>query len=270
MIFEKPSLRTRLSFETGMTQLGGHAIYLAPTDIGMGKRESISDTAKVVSSMADMIMARTFSQKTIEELAKYSKVPVINGLADLEHPCQILADLMTIWEAKGKLSGLIMGYVGDCENNVTHSLCLAAAILGINFKAAAPKGFWMNKDILKKAKKISKDIQIMETDNPYEAVQNVDVVVTDTWVSMGDEEEKTKRLQFFKPYQVNEELISQAKKDAIFLHCLPAYRGNEVTGEVIDGSQSVVFQEAENRLHVQKALLIYLSDKYENKNSSKK
>jgi len=263
MIFEKPSLRTRLSFETGMTQLGGHAIYLAPSDIGMGKRESISDTAKVISRMADMIMARTFCHTTVEKLAQYSKVPVINGLSDLEHPCQILADLMTILEVKEKLKGLTISYFGDAENNVTHSLCLASAILGINFKCGAPKGFWMNNEIVSKAKKIAQKTksQIVETNDPKEAVTNADVIYTDTWVSMGDEMEKEKRLKIFKPYQVNKQLMKLAKKDAMFMHDLPAYRGNEVTSEVIDGPQSVVFQEAENRLHVQKALLIYLLDK---------
>lgn len=270
MVFEKPSLRTRLSFEIGMTQLGGHAVYLAPSDIGMGKRESVSDTAKVISSMADVIMARTFSHITVEELAKYSDVPVINGLSDLEHPCQILADLMTIWEVKRKLNGLRIAYVGDGENNVAHSLCLGSAILGINFACGSPKGFWMEKTIVEKAKQYAKKTKftIIETDNPTVAVKNADVVVTDTWVSMGDEKEKEERLKIFKPYQVNKKLMSHAKKDAIFLHCLPAYRGNEVTAGVIDGSQSVIFQEAENRLHAQKALLVYLLNAYENKKNS--
>lgn len=263
MIFEKPSLRTRLSFETGMTQLGGHATYLAPADIGMGKRELISDIAKVVSSMANIIMARTFNHTTVEELAKYSKVPVINGLSDLEHPCQILADLMTIWEVKGVLKGLNIAYVGDGENNVTHSLCLVAGILGMNFSYASPKKFKMDAFILKKAKQyaLKNGSKIIETDNPSVAVDNADVVVTDTWVSMGDESEKEKRLKVFKKYQVNKKLMSYAKRGAIFLHCLPAYRGYEVTSDVIDGSQSVVFEEAENRLHVQKALLVYLLEK---------
>ncbi len=263
MIFEKPSLRTRLSFETGMTQLGGHAIYLSPADIGMGKRELVSDTAIVTSSMVDAIMARTFSHETVEELAKYSKVPVINGLSDLEHPCQILADLMTIWEVKGKLKGLTVAYVGDAENNVTHSLCLACAILGINFQCGAPKGFWMKKEIVGKAKQYAAKTKahIKETDDPKEAAKNADVIITDTWVSMGDEAEKAKRLKILEPYQINVKLMTKAKKDATFMHCLPAYRGNEVTSDVIDGPQSIVFQEAENRLHVQKALLVYLLKK---------
>lgn len=263
MIFEKPSLRTRVSFEAGMTQLGGHAIYLAPSDIGMGKRESIHDTATVLSSMVDIIMVRTFSHSTVVELAKHSKVPVINGLSDLEHPCQILADYLTILEVKGTLKGLTVTFVGDGENNVTHSLCLGASLLGMNFKCASPKGYWMNKEIVSKAKKIALKTKskIVQTNDPKEAVQNTDVVYTDTWISMGDEKGKEKRLKIFKPYQVNAQLMKLAKKDALFMHDLPAYRGNEVTGEVIDGPQSVVFREAENRLHVQKALLVYLLKK---------
>ena len=257
MIFEKPSLRTRISFEAGMTQLGGHAIYLGPADIGMGKRELISDIAKVISSMADIIMARVFSHRTVEELAANSIVPVINGLSDLEHPCQILADLLTILEVKGGFDGLTIGYVGDGENNVTHSLCLASAILGINFNCGSPKGYFMNKDVVAKAKIITKKtgVKILETILPQDAVKGADVVYTDTWISMGDEAEKEKRLKIFRPYQVNEKLMSFAKKDAIFMHDLPAYRGNEVSVEVIDGPQSVVFQQAENRLHIQKAIL---------------
>lgn len=263
MIFEKPSLRTRVSFETAMTQLGGHAIYLAPADISMGKREAVSDVAKVISSMIDIIMARTFSHKTIEDLARNSTVPVINGLSDLEHPCQALADFMTIWEVKGKLRGLTIGYVGDGESNVTHSLCLGAVILGMNFKCGSPKGYWMDEKVVKRAKGLAKNTQaeIVETESPEEAIENVDVVVTDTWISMGDEAEKEKRTKVFKPYQVNQKLMKAAKKDAIFMHCLPAHRGNEVSAKVIDGKQSVVFQEAENRLHVQKALILFLFNK---------
>jgi len=260
MIFEKPSLRTRISFEAEMTQLGGHAIYLGPADIGMGKRELISDIAKVISSMADIIMARVFSHRTVEELAANSIVPVINGLSDLEHPCQILADLLTILEVKGGFDGLTIGYVGDGENNVTHSLCLASAILGINFNCGSPKGYFMNKDVVAKAKIIAKKtgVKILETISPQEAVRGTDVVYTDTWISMGDEAEKEQRIKAFKSYQVDEKLMSLAKEKAIFMHDLPAYRGNEVSAEVIDGSQSVVFQQAENRLHAQKALILFL------------
>ncbi|MBI2335110.1 ornithine carbamoyltransferase [Candidatus Daviesbacteria bacterium] len=254
LIFEKPSLRTRLSFEIAMTQLGGHAVYLGPSDIGLEKRESAKDVARVTSSMADMIMARVFKHKTVEKLAEYASVPVINGLSDLEHPCQALADLFTIWEIKAKIQGLKIAFVGDGENNVTHSLCLGAVMLGALFACGSPKGYWMNKDIVKKAKKYG---SVLETVDPKEAVKNADVVVTDTWVSMGDTD-KEKRMEIFKPYQVNKKLMSLAKKEAIFMHCLPAHRGEEVTADVIDGPQSVVFQEAENRLHIQKALLLWL------------
>lgn len=286
MIFEKPSLRTRLSFEAGMTQLGGHAIYLGPADIGLGTRESIADVAKVTSSMVDLIMARTFKHMSIVELAKHSTVPVINGLSDLEHPCQILADVMTIWEVYGKLEGLKIAYVGDCENNVTHSLALASALLGMDFVAAGPRGYHMDKKVVGQAKEIlrlsgsshrtrnaqddkralkslarSSSASVKQVVDPKEAVNGADVVVTDTWVSMGDEAEKAKRLKLFKPYQVTPKLMALAHKQAIFLHCLPAYRGNEVTAAVIDGPQSLVFQEAENRLHVQKALMLWLVNK---------
>lgn len=260
MIFEKPSLRTRLSFEIGMNQLGGHALYLAPAEIGLGVRESVSDIAKVASSMGNCIMARTFKHQTVTELAAHSKVPVINGLSDKEHPCQALADLLTIYERKGTIKGLKIAFVGDGENNVAHSLCLGAAILGASFTCASPKGYNMNEEIVMKAKEIAKTTkaEINETDNPQEAVNDADIVYTDTWISMGDEAEKETRVQTFTPYQVTQSLMKHAKADAIFLHDLPAYRGNEVTAEVIDGNQSAVFQQAENRLHAQKALLTYL------------
>lgn len=263
MIFEKPSLRTRISFEIGMTQLGGHAIYLGPSDIQMGKRESPSDIGKVTSSMADLIMARTFKHKTIEELASGSSVAVINALSDLEHPCQILADFLTILEKKGKLEGLKLAYLGDGENNVTHSLCLASALLGAHFYCASPKGYWMNKEIAAQAKKIAQKtkVKIVQTTDPQKAAKNADVVITDTWVSMGDEAEKRKRLRIFPPFQVNQKIMRIAQKKAIFMHCLPAYRGKEVTAGVIDGPQSVVFDEAENRLHAQKGLLVFLAGK---------
>lgn len=260
MIFEKPSLRTRISFETAMTQLGGHAINLTQADIGMGKRESVMDVARVVSSMTDIVMARVFKHSTVEELAKYSSVPVINGLSDLEHPCQILADLLTIYEIKNKFKGLKIVYFGDGENNIPHSLLLASSILGMNFTAVCPKDYWMSRKVVKKAKKIAEKngSQIIEIDDPQKASSNADIIYTDTWISMGDEKEKEKRLNIFPKYQVTSKTMSEAKKDAIFMHDLPAYRNNEVTSEVIDGKQSVVFQQAENRLHVQKALLIYL------------
>ena len=254
MIFEKPSLRTRLSFEIAMTQLGGHGVYLGPSDIGLEKRESVGDVARVTSSMADMIMARVFKHETVEKLAEYATVHVINGLSDLEHPCQALADLFTIWEIKAKIKGLKIAFVGDGENNVAHSLCLGATMLGATFACGSPKGFWMNKQIVAQAKKFGK---VIETVDPKEAAADADIVVTDTWISMGDTD-KEKRIKIFKKYQVNQKLMKYAKKDAIFMHCLPAHRGEEVTADVIDGPQSVVFQEAENRLHVQKALLVHL------------
>jgi ornithine carbamoyltransferase len=260
MIFEKPSLRTRLSFEIAMQQLGGHAVYLGPSEIGLGTREPVSDIAKVVSSMADAIMARTFDHKTIVELAQHAAVPVINGLSDLEHPCQILADLLTIYEHKGTFKNIKVAFIGDGENNVTHSLTLAATLLGMHISVAAPKVFWMKQEIVKTAQKIAGQTgsNIIETDNSIQAVTKADVVYTDTWVSMGDETEKEKRLSIFKKYQVTAALMSWAKPNAIFMHDMPAYRGNEVTKEVIDGPQSVVFEQAENRLHAQKALLVQM------------
>ena len=260
LIFEKQSLRTRISFEIGMAQLGGHVVYLDPRDTGIGVRESEADIAKVLSTMANIIAARTYSHKTIEGIAKHSSIPVINALSDLEHPCQALTDLFTIWEIKGKLKGLKLAYIGDGENNVTHSLVLGCALLGINFKCASPKGFWMKKEVVKKAKALAykSGAEIFETDDPKEAVNGADIVYTDTWISMGDEKEKEKRLKFFKPYQVDQKLMTLAKSDAIFMHDMPAYRGNEVTSEVIDGPKSVVFQQAENRMHVQKALILKL------------
>ena len=262
MIFEKPSLRTRVSFEVGMTQLGGHAIYLSPSDIGLGIREPIKDVSRVLSRMVDIIMARTFLHTSIVELARYSDVPVINALSDLEHPCQILADLLMILEKKGKLKSLKASFVGDGENNVTHSLALASGILGINFSVAAPKGFWMDKGVSQRASELAKDNggEIIQTLDPAEAVNEADVVYTDTWVSMGDESETAKRLKIFKGYQVTTKLMQLAKKDAIFMHDMPVYRNKEVAQDVIDGPHSVVIDQAENRLHAQKALICYLLD----------
>ena len=247
MIFEKPSLRTRVSFETGMTQLGGHAIYLGPNDIQMGTRETPADIARNLERMVDVIMARVFEHQKLLDLSKNTKIPVINGLSDLEHPCQAMADILTVLEKKKKLKGLKLAFIGDGDNNVTRSLFLLCGKLGIDFICASPKGYGL---------KMGK-----ETRDPKEAVKDTDVVVTDTWVSMGDEKEKKTRLKVFPPYQVNQKLMKLAKSDAIFMHCLPAYRGYEVTNEVIDGPQSVVFDEAENRLHVQKAIMLFLLGK---------
>lgn len=253
MIFEKPSLRTRVSFETGLTQLGGHAIYLGPNDIQMGKRESPKDVARNLQRMVDIIMARVFKHQKVLELAEGTRVPVINALSDLEHPCQALADIFTVFEKKRKLKGLKLAFVGDGGSNVTHSLALISDALGIKFALSCPKGYEMEESILKRLKS-----KILLTYDPKEAVKGRDVVVTDTWISMGQERERKKRLKVFPPFRVDKKLMSLAKKDAIFLHCLPAYRGYEVTDEVIDGPQSVVYDEAENRLHVQKALILFL------------
>lgn len=251
MLFEKPSLRTRLSFEVGMTQLGGHAVYLSPSDIGIGVRESVPDIARVAGSMADALMARVYQHETLTELAKYSSKPVINGLSDMEHPCQTLADLLTMKEIKGDISGLTVAFVGDGENNVVHSLALASKTMGFHLCVAAPVGYWMNP-------KIANVTDVAQVIDPKEAVSGAHVVYTDTWVSMGDEAQKEKRFHDFASYQVTGRLMKLARKDAIFMHDLPAYRGHEVTSDVIEGQQSVVFQQAENRLHAQKALLAWV------------
>lgn len=257
MVFEKPSLRTRISFEVGMAQLGGRSIYISPEEVGIGKRESVSDVANVLSRYVSCIMYRAFSNKIMRELAQHASVPVINGLDDLEHPCQIAADLMTILEKKGALAGLNLVYVGD-GNNVCNSLMLGCALVGMNMKAATPKDYRPSSELFAKAQEIAKgrggSVEVVS--NPYQAVEKADVIYTDTWVSMGQEEEKEKRERIFMPYQVNEKLIEKANKDFIFLHCLPAHRGFEVAPEVIDGPHSVVFDEAENRLHAQKAILV--------------
>lgn len=260
MIFEKPSLRTRISFEIAMTQLGGHAIYLGPSDIQMGVRESVYDVGKVASSMANMIMARIFKHKTVEELVRGATCPVVNGLSDLEHPCQILADYLTIWEKLGKYKGITVSYFGDANNNVTHSLLLMSVLMGNEFRCASPKGYFMNPKVVAEAKEIAKKTggKIVETTDPMAAAKGAQAVITDTWVSMGLEGEKAKRLKVFPAYQVTQKLMKLADKKAIFMHCLPAYRGKEVAGEVIDGPQSVVWREAENRLHSQKGLLAWL------------
>ncbi|EKN71698.1 ornithine carbamoyltransferase [Neobacillus bataviensis LMG 21833] len=257
MIFEKSSTRTRVSFEVGMLQLGGHAIFLSSKDIQLGRGESISDTAKVLSRYVDGIMIRTFSHESVEELAEHATVPVINGLTDLQHPTQVLADLLTILEHKGKLAGLKLCYIGDGNNNMAHSLMEGAAKVGMNISVASPAGYLPNGKITEQAIQVGKltGSTVMVTNDPLEAIKEADVVVTDVWTSMGQEEETALRLAAFQGFQVNEELCKHAKEDFIFLHCLPAHRGEEVTAEIIDGSHSVVFDEAENRLHAQKAIL---------------
>lgn len=259
MIFSKSSTRTRVSFEVGMYQLGGSSLFLSSNDIQLGRGESIYDTAQVLSRYLDGIMIRTFDQSDVEDLAKYGSIPIINGLTDLMHPCQILADLFTVYEHKGDLKGLKMAYIGD-GNNIANSLLQGCAKVGMDISVASPKGFECNKDIIYGATEDSKltGSKIVLTEDPKLAIENADVVYTDTWISMGQESEKESRIKTFMPYQVNNELLSLAKEDAIFLHCLPAYRGYEVTEEIIDGPQSVIFDEAENRLHVQKAIMAKL------------
>ena len=256
MIFEKPSTRTRVSFEVGMTQLGGHALYLSPKELQMGRGETIPDTAKVLSRFVDGIMYRAFDHKMMLELANNATVPVINGLDNIEHPCQIMADLLTIKEKKKDFKGLKLAYVGD-GNNVCNSLLLGAAIVGMNMGVGCPKGYEPNKEILEKAKKIAKS-KIEISENPFDAAENADIIYTDVWVSMGDESEKEKREKIFLPYQINQKLIENAKKNCIVMHCLPAHRGMEITDEVVDGRNSVVFDQAENRLHAQKAVMVKL------------
>jgi ornithine carbamoyltransferase len=257
MIFEKSSTRTRVSFEVGMLQLGGHAIFLSPRDMQLGRGESISDTAKVLSRYIDCIMIRTFSHDTVNELADNATIPIINGLTDLHHPCQAMADLLTILEHKGKLAGLKLCYLGDGNNNVAHSLMEGAAKVGMDISIASPPGYLPNGDITEAVIKAGKQTgsTVTITNDPVAAIKEADVVVTDVWTSMGQEEEAAVRLKAFQNFQVNTELCKHAKKDYIFLHCLPAHRGEEVTAEIIDGPHSVVFDEAENRLHAQKAIL---------------
>lgn len=256
MIFEKHSTRTRISFEVGMNQLGGKAMFLHSRDLQIGRGEPISDTGKVLSGYLDAIMIRANSHKMVKELAENATIPVINGLTDLYHPCQALADLETIAENKGNLKGLKIAYVGD-GNNVAHSLVIAAAHVGMNVAIATPSGYECNSDIIVKAQVIAKanGSTITVTNNPVEAVANADVVYTDVWTSMGQEEESAKRLVDFKDYQINDKLVAHAKPDYMFLHCLPAHREEEVASSVIDGPNSFVFEQAENRLHAQKAVL---------------
>jgi len=259
LIFSKSSTRTRVSFEVAMYQLGGYSMFLSANDIQLGRGETVSDTAKTLSRYLDGIMIRTYKQSDVEELAACGTIPIINGLTDSQHPCQVLADLQTIKEYKGKFKGLKLAYVGD-GNNVANSLMIGCAKVGMNISVATPKGYECDEKSVKLAKEAATQTGaiIINCYDPIEAVKNADVVYTDTWVSMGMESEKEERLKVFMPYQVNKELMQKAKKDAIFMHCLPAYRGFEVTADVIDGPQSVVFDEAENRLHAQKAVLVKL------------
>jgi ornithine carbamoyltransferase len=255
MIFQKPSLRTRVSFDVAMLHLGGHALYLSPAEIGLGQRESVSDVARVLSGYTQGIMARVYEHKHVLELASASRVPVINGLSDRSHPCQVLADLLTIRDHFGRLAGLRIAYVGD-TNNVTRSLATGVARTGMALAIASPDGYNPDTDFLHEADE--SELRLSVTKNPVEAVKNADVIYTDTWVSMGQEAETDKRHVALHDYQVNAALLAAAPKHAIVLHCLPAHRGFEITDEVMDGAQSAVFAQAENRLHAQKAILVRL------------
>lgn len=256
MIFEKPSTRTRVSFEVGMWQLGGYALYLNASDLQLGRGETVADTAQVLSRYVNGIMARVFAHQTILELVKYSKVPVINGLSDFTHPCQGLADLFTIYEKKGRLSGLKLAYVGDA-NNVAHSLLYGCSKVGMDITLGCPKGYEPNPGVVSEAREEGKrsGCKVKVTKDPKEAVKEADIVYTDVWASMGKEKEHEKRVKILKPFQVNAKLVKEAKEDYLFMHCLPAHRGEEVTDEVADSKNSVIFDQAENRLHTQKALL---------------
>jgi ornithine carbamoyltransferase len=256
LMFEKPSLRTRVSFELAMRQLGGETIYLSPAEVGLGQRESVSDVARVLSRYVDAIAARTFSHQTLEVLAGFSSVPVINALSDWEHPCQALADLLTIYEKKGELRGLTLAFVGD-GNNVARSLMLAASLTGMNFRIASPSGYAVDDRVvhLAQSNAIGSGAEVFCTDDPRQAVSRADVVYTDVWTSMGQEAEAEQRRKIFAGYQVNSELLSLAKEEAIFMHPLPAHHGEEVVAGILDSPKSVVFDQAENRMHLQKALL---------------
>jgi ornithine carbamoyltransferase len=259
LLFEKPSLRTRVSFDLAMYQLGGHCIYLSPEEVGLGKRESAADIGRVLSRYVDGIAARTFSQETLHILASHSSVPVINALSDLEHPCEALSDLFTIYEKKGKLPDLTLAFIGD-GNNVANSLLLSACLVGMNFHLACPPGYEIKEAILNQGKKFAalSGSQILLTTDPHEAAKGADIIYTDVWVSMGQETEAEKRRLVFSNYQVDNKLLSLAKKDVLFMHPLPAHHGEEISAGLLDDPRSVVFDQAENRLHLQKALLVKL------------
>ncbi|MBI4321941.1 MAG: ornithine carbamoyltransferase [Chloroflexi bacterium] len=259
LIFEKPSLRTRVSFELAMVQLGGHALYLSPNEVQLGKRETVPDIARVLSRYVDVMVIRTFDHHNVQTLAKFSSVPVINGLSDLSHPCQAISDLLTIQEKKGRLKGLRLAYIGD-GNNVAHSLILAGCKVGMNVAIATPPGYECEPEIVQTAREFAAEsgAGLELTHSPWEAVKHADIVYTDVWASMGQEAERERRALAFASYQVNASLLEDAAVDVIVMHCLPAHRGEEITDDVIEGSRSVVFDQAENRLHVQKALLVLL------------
>jgi ornithine carbamoyltransferase len=256
LMFEKPSTRTRVSFEVAMRQLGGHCLYLSPDEVGLGKRESVPDVARVLSRYADAIAARTFAHGTLVTMAANADIPVINALSDLEHPCQALADLLTIYEKKQALEGITVGYVGD-GNNTAHSLMLGAAMCGTSFRIASPKGYQAQEAVLNRAREFARvsGAEVLCTEDPRQAVAGADVVYTDVWASMGQEAEAAERRRVFADYQVDSKLLSLAKEDAILMHPLPAHHGEEVAENILYAEQSVVFDQAENRLHAQKALL---------------
>jgi ornithine carbamoyltransferase len=257
MIFEKPSLRTRVTFEVGMTQLGGYAVYLTPSDIQLGQRESVADIARNLERWVDFIMARTFAHDTLVQLAGHARTPVVNGLSDLCHPCQVLSDCFTLIERWGDLAGRRVAYLGD-GNNMANSWINAAIHFGFTFAIACPKGYEPDAEIVQEARR--RGAVVVITSHPAEALQSADVVYTDVWTSMGQEDETAERRQAFRPYQVNRAAMNLAKRDAVVMHCLPAHRGEEITDEIIDGPQSIVFDEAENRLHVQKGILVWLNE----------
>jgi len=259
MVFEKPSLRTRVTFEAGMTQMGGHAVYLAPQDISLGVRESVPDVARNLSRWVDGVMARTFAHDTVVTLAENSSIPVINGLTDREHPCQVLAFAMTLFEKKGVLKGLRVAFIGD-GNNVSQSMMLLCPKLGMDFVIACPEGYDPEPDILDEAIRLSDGAgtSVSIVRDPFEAARDADVIYTDVWASMGQESERDVRERAFRPYQVNLKLLESSGGDTLVSHCLPAHRGEEITDEVLDGPNSMAFDEAENRLHIQKAILVKL------------
>ncbi len=256
MIFEKPSLRTRVTFEVGMTQLGGYAVYLTPNDIRLGERESVADIARNLERWVDLVMARTNAHATLDELATHAKVPVINGLSDMRHPCQVLSDCFTLIERRGRLDGLRVAWLGD-GNNVANSWIAVAPRFGFSLALACPPGYEPDAATLDKARR--EGATVLVTTDSHDALRGADVIYTDVWTSMGQEAEAAQRHADFQPYQVNAGALRQAKPDAVVMHCLPAHRGEEITGDVIDGAQSIVFDQAENRLHVQKGVLVWLN-----------
>jgi ornithine carbamoyltransferase len=258
MVFQKPSLRTRVSFDMAMRHLGGDALYLSPNEIGLGQRESIADVSRVLSGYVDAIMARVFAHEHVLELAKFASVPVINGLSDFNHPCQGMADVLTILERFRTFKGLKVTFVGD-SNNVAASLVFAAVKLGFDISLASPKGYELSSEVIEQAQSFNDfDVQIDQVNDPEAGVKDAQVIYTDTWVSMGQEDEVKQREAVFPPFQVNQELVEKASSDVIVLHCLPAHRGLEITDEVADGPHSQIFEQAENRMHAQKAILTYL------------